>query len=176
MDKAYLGIDVGSKGFLAVQYKGEWKHYSFVENNIKKLAGILRALKGLHGNNIVCIIEDVHAIFNSSAKSTFEFGMQKGYVVALVEALEIPYHLVAPKEWQKEMWDNKDIVMTSEPYNGNDGKTKLRKKKDTKKTSLNAGERLFPHIDFRRNDRCKNIDDNKVDATLMSEYARRKNL
>jgi hypothetical protein len=41
---------------------------------------------------------------------------------------------------------------------------------------MNAAKRLFPNIDFRRTTKCKNLDDNKVDATLMCEYARRKNL
>ena len=50
------------------------------------------------------------------------------------------------------------------------------KQVNTKETSMNAAKRLFPNIDFRRTTKCKNLDDNKVDATLMCEYARRKNL
>ena len=46
----------------------------------------------------------------------------------------------------------------------------------TKNTSINAAKRLFPSLDLRKSTKCKNIDDNKVDALLMSEYARRKNL
>ena len=47
---------------------------------------------------------------------------------------------------------------------------------DPKPTSINAARRLFPNIDLRKNERCKKIDDNKVDSLLMAEYARRKNL
>lgn len=176
MDKAYLGIDVGSKGFLAVQYKGEWQFCSFFENDIKAIANFVRELKNAYGDNMVCVIEDVHSLPKSAAGSNFSFGMQKGYVIAIAEALGVPYHLVTPKKWQEEMWDNSDIVKISTACAGKEGKTKIRKKNDTKKCSFNAGKRLFPNIDFRRNSSCKKFDDNKVDATLMSEYARRKNL
>jgi hypothetical protein len=56
------------------------------------------------------------------------------------------------------------------------GKETIRKEVDTKNTSYNAARRLFPNIDFRKSERCKSFDDNKVDATLIAEYARRKNL
>ena len=51
-----------------------------------------------------------------------------------------------------------------------------KKEVNTKATSINAAKRLFPELDFRRTNRCNNIDDNKVDATLICEYLRRKNL
>ena len=50
-----------------------------------------------------------------------------------------------------------------------------KKEVNTKATSINAAKRLFPELDFRRTEKCDNIDDNKVDATLICEYLRRKN-
>ena len=126
-------------------------------------------------SNLVCVIEDVHAIGNSAAKSTFTFGFNKGYLVGLLAANKIPYVLVQPKTWQKEMWLNSDMVVNYKKVTIK-GKEVTKKEVDTKNTSINAAKRLFPQIDFRKSERCKNLDDNKVDATLMSEYARRKNL
>lgn len=179
-DKCYIGIDPGSKGYISVQYNGEFSFYSIEDNDLYQLSEIMANIRNSHAN-LVCVVEDVHALGNSSAKSTFTFGFNKGYLVGLLAANKIPYVLVQPKTWQKEMWLNSDIVVNYKKTLVIDKKTKeekeiVRKTVDTKATSINAAKRLFPNIDFRKSDRCKNLDDNKVDATLMSEYARRKNL
>ena len=165
MSKVYIGIDVGEKGFITTQKEGVFCHYSILDNDLYQLADIMAEIR--KERDVVCVIEDVHAIFGSSAKSTFGFGLCKGYLLGLLAANRIPYHLIPPKEWQKEIWSNAD-----KEYKPSEG----RKSVDTKATSINACKRIFPHLDLRRNPKCKNIDDNKVDSILMSEYARRKNL
>lgn len=173
-DKCYLGIDPGSRGYLATQCNGKFNFYSIEGNDLYQLSEIMAKIRSTY-RNLVCVIEDVHAIGNSAAKSTFTFGFNKGYLVGLLAANKIPYILVQPKEWQKEIWTNPDMVVNYKKVTIK-GKEITKKEVDTKNTSINAAKRLFPHIDFRKSDRCKNLDDNKVDATLMSEYARRKNL
>lgn len=160
MKKTYIGIDPGSKGFIASQCNGGWKHFAIDGASDGEIA---RHIASFRDTDCVAVIEDVHAIFGSSAKSTFAFGQIKGFLLGLLTAHRIPYHLIPPKQWQKEMWSHADKVTAN-------GRT------DTKKTSICAALRIFPEIDFRKSERCKNLDDNKVDATLMSEYARRKNL
>ena len=173
-DKCYMGIDPGSKGYISVQYNGEFSFYSIEDNDLYQLSEIMANIRNIY-SDLVCVVEDVHAIGNSAAKSTFTFGFNKGYLVGLLAANKIPYVLVQPKTWQKEMWQNSDMVVNYKKAKVR-GKDVTRKEVDTKATSINAAKRLFPNIDFRKSDRCKNLDDNKVDATLMSEYARRKNL
>ena len=73
------------------------------------------------------------------------------------------------------MWTNGDKVYKVKEVRRKDKKV-MQKLTDTKATSMNAAKRLFPDIDFRRNTSCRNLDDNKVDATLICEYGRRKNL
>lgn len=165
MSKLYIGIDVGAKGFITTQKDGVFSHYSIADNDYYQLSEIMAEIR--KEKDIVCVIEDVHALHLSSAKSTFNFGVCKGYLLGLLAANRIPYHLIQPKEWQKEIWTNAD-----KEYKNTDGK----KATDTKATSINACKRIFPLLDLRKNERCKNIDDNKVDSILMSEYARRKNL
>lgn len=179
-DKCYLGIDPGNRGFLAAQCNGEFSFYSIEDNDLYQLSEIMANLRNTY-SKLTCVIEDVHSVYGSSAKSTFNFGFNKGYLIGLLAANKIPYVLVQPKEWQKEIWTNSDMVINYKKTLIIDKKTReekeiTRKEVDTKNTSINAAKRLFPHIDFRKSDRCKNLDDNKVDATLMSEYARRKNL
>ena len=169
-----MSIDPGSKGFICTQIDGVFKHYSIEDNDLYQLSEIMAEIRSKY-DNLVCVIEDVHSIFGSSAKSTFNFGFNKGYLIGLLAANKIPYVLVQPKEWQKVMWSNADMVVTYKQIKIKD-KMVSKKVVDTKATSINAAKRLFPTIDFRKSERAKKIDDNKVDATLMSEYARRKNL
>lgn len=173
-DKLYIGIDVGSKGFISMQKNGKWTHYSIEDNDLYQLSDIMLNAR-LENDSIACVIEDVHPLFGSSAKSTFAFGFNKGYLIGLLAANQIPYTLVAPKEWQKEMWGNADMVVTYKEVIIK-GKKVNKKEVNTKQTSINACKRLFPTLDLRKSERSKKVDDNKVDSVLMSEYARRKNL
>ena len=174
MERVYLGIDVGEKGFLTLNTNEGFRFYSIKDNDFYKLGDILKDIKELYPN-VVCAMEEVHAIFGSSAKSTFTFGEINGLLKGLLIANKIPYHLVPPKVWQKEIWDNKDMVITYKNVIVKDRPT-TRKEINTKQTSLNAAKRIFPNVDLRRTERCKNFDDNKCDSLLISEYARRKNL
>ena len=169
-----MSIDPGSKGFICTQIDGVFKHYSIEDNDLYQLSEIMAEMRSKY-DNLVCVIEDVHSIFGSSAKSTFNFGFNKGYLIGLLAANKIPYILVQPKEWQKVVWNNADMVVSYKQVKVKD-KIVSKKVVDTKATSINAAKRLFPTMDFRKSERAKNIDDNKVDATLMSEYARRMNL
>ena len=169
-----MGIDPGCKGFIGTQIDGVFKQYSIEDNDLYKLSKIMAEIRFKY-DNLVCVIEDVHALFNSSAKSTFSFGFNKGYLIGLLAANKIPYVLVQPKEWQKVVWNNADMVVNYKQVKIKE-KVVMKKEVDTKNTSINAAKRLFPTMDFRKSERAKKIDDNKVDATLMSEYARRMNL
>lgn len=177
MEKTYIGIDVGEKGYIAVQNgDGEKEFYAISDHDTYDLADILRGLVARYScAYITAVIEDVHAIFGSSAKGTFNFGYNKGMLIGLLCASGIRYTLVAPKDWQTEMWTNADKEYEYKEVTKK-GEKVVQKRVDTKKTSINAAKRLFPDVDFRRTEKCKKIDDNKVDAMLMSEYARRKNL
>lgn len=174
MEKLYIGIDPGSKGFISTQINGAWEHFSIEDNDLYQLSKIFQEMRSEH-QNIACVMEDVHAIFGSSAKSTFQFGFNKGFLVGLLAANQIPYTLIPPKQWQRVLWGNADIVVTYKTIKVK-GKDVSKKDVNTKQTSINCAKRLFPTIDLRKNERCKKIDDNKVDSMLLCEYARRMNL
>ena len=173
-DKLYMGIDVGGKGFISMQHLGHWEHYSIESLDLYELSEIMAKARATY-TNITCVIEDVHAIFGASAKSTFNFGFNKGYLVGLLAANKIPYTLVAPKEWQKVMWSNNDMVIKYKTV-VRKGKEVSQKEVNTKQTSINASKRMFPTLDLRKSERATLIDDNKVDSILMCEYGRRMNL
>lgn len=173
-NKCRIAIDPGANGYIAIEVNGEWTFMSLRDNDMYQVSDLLRYLKDKYPN-IVAGMELIHAIFGSSAKATFSFGEVYGKLQALLIAHKIPYHLIAPKTWQNEIWDNKDMVITYKKVKIKD-KEISKKEVNTKATSINAAKRLFPELDFRRTERCNNIDDNKVDATLICEYLRRKNL
>ena len=172
-NKIYLGIDPGGKGFITAIINGEYEFYSISDLNALEINKVLASLKGR--GNVVAIMEEVHALHQSAAKATFSFGEIFGLLKGLLIANNIPYHLIPPKTWQKEIWTNADIVVAYKNVVIK-GKTSVRKEINTKATSLKAAIRMFPTIDFRKTERCKFPDDNKVDSLLIAEYGRRKNL
>ena len=176
MEKTYIGIDPGVIGFItAIFPNGAFEFYSIDENDDLDLHRVLKSIKE-RSWQVTAVLEDVHALFNASAKSTFNFGEIKGILKGLLIANEIPYTLVQPKTWQSEIWNNQDMIVSCKIIKKSDGTEQKRKVVDTKSTSINAARRLFPNIDLRKNDRCRKTDDNKVDSLLMAEYARRRNL
>lgn len=173
MSRVFIGIDPGSKGFIAVDF-GD-REYDFLQlsgNGYNDIAEYLQNISRMAGGNVVCCMEGIHAVYGSSAKATFSFGEVFGALQGILAASNIPYHLVPPKTWQKEIWIAQDKVYK----NGLNAKGELSRVVDNKPTSINAAKRLFPGVDFRRTEKCLKIDDNKCDAMLICEYGRRKNL
>lgn len=179
MEKIIIGIDPGSMGFMScIMPNGniEFKPVNGTSiDELNKTLGVWLSKASSYEWGAIAVMEEVHAVFGSSAKATFNFGEINGVLKALLIANRIPYHLVQPKEWQGAIWINSDIVATYKEVNTKKGIVK-RKEVNTKKTSINAAQRLFPNIDFRKTERCRNMDDNKVDSLLIAEYGRRNNL
>lgn len=169
----YIGIDPGASGFIAMYSDGKFNFYEmpkigkFIDvNGINRIFKSISLLQDLDKLSVHACLEDVHAVYGASAKGTFNFGYSVGIVEALIVTHMIPFTRVQPKKWQKEMWAG--IPVQKKP--SSTGKTMVN---DTKLMSKMAAKRLFPDIDLRRNDRCKIDDDNKIDALLICEYARR---
>lgn len=171
--KIYIGIDPGKSGFITYFLSGEEIKYFPIPLigkkivDIKALDDFFKTLKALDQHyGMYCIIEDVHAMFGSSAKATFSFGHIVGVLEALIISNEIPFTKVAPKKWQKEMWEG--IPMIHKP--SSTGKTLVT---DTKAMSEVAAKRIFPNEDLRKTNRSSKSDDNKVDSLLICEYCKR---
>lgn len=173
--KTFIGIDPGAKGFItAIFPDGRMKFASIADMTEQELFEFLRSMKDM-SEHVTAVMEDVHPLLGSSAKSTFSFGEIKGLLKGLLIASKVPYTLIPPKVWQKEIWTTPDVVSSPEVVHRKDGDVKVRRV-DTKATSINAARRLFPDVDLRKSERSKKPDDNKVDSLLMAEYARRRNL
>lgn len=173
MNKISIGIDPGKEGFISMyEDGGVWKHYEMLKIgkfiDVQVLDSVFKNISSLVriGVRVHAVIEDVHAIYGSSAKGTFTFGYVTGLLEMSLVANRIPFTKVQPKTWQKEMW----VGIPIQRKLSSSGLTMVN---DTKLMSEMAVKRLFPDIDLRRNQRCKINDENKIDAILLTEYCRR---
>lgn len=160
MKDYYIGIDPGKKGFLCLynaNYSG-YKHYPLFDGNRlnREMLDTIEKLSKTY--TMMAVVEQVHSMPHQGVASTFSFGTNYGMILGALEALGIPYTTVTPGKWQKCICEAVD------------------KAPNTKQMHYNAARRLFPNMDFRRSERCKTYDDNKVDATLICEYGVRKQL
>lgn len=171
MSKVYIGIDPGKDGFICAAIGDSYTFNPIPkvgkEVDIHKLSSMLYELALINPEQIHCVLEDVHAMFGSSAKGTFNFGYVCGIIEGIICTLEIPYTKVQPKTWQKEMWQG--IPLQKKP--STTGKTQVT---NTKLMSELAAKRLFPNIDLRATERSTKNHDGKIDALLMCEYCKRK--
>lgn len=160
MKDYYLGFDPGKKGYMCLynaNYSG-YKHYPLFDGNRlnRDMLEVLEKLSKTY--TMMAVVEQVHSMPHQGVASTFSFGANYGMILGALEALGIPYTTVTPGKWQKCICEAVD------------------KAPNTKQMHYNAARRLFPNMDFRRSERCKTYDDNKVDATLICEYGVRKQL
>ena len=160
MKDYYLGFDPGKKGYMCLynaSYSG-YKHYPLFNGNRlnREMLEVLEKLSKTY--TMIAVVEQVHSMPHQGVASTFSFGTNYGMILGALEAIGIPYTTVTPGKWQKFICEAVD------------------KAPNTKQMHYNAARRLFPNMDFRRSERCRIYDDNKVDSTLICEYGIRKQL
>ena len=156
----YIGIDPGKKGYACLYNTGcpSYVYYPLFDGKRlnREMITVLKKLSVDH--TIMAVVEQVHSMPHQGVASTFSFGTNYGMIIGALEALGIPYSTVTPGKWQVCVCEAVD------------------KASNTKLLHYNAARRLLPNMDFRRSERCKTYDDNKVDATLICIYAQRKQL
>jgi Holliday junction resolvasome RuvABC endonuclease subunit len=99
--KAYLGCDPGQKGNICLLVPDE-KIIEFFNNDSPPITIVNWLHDVISSYDVQMImIEDVHSIFGTSAKSNFNFGFNVGLMHGVFRATSIGLDLVKPKEWQK---------------------------------------------------------------------------
>lgn len=172
-----IGVDPGMNGAIVAMDITNNKIHKHIIPRISKnapidaheLADIFR-----HYHVMTCekhvIIEEVHAMFGSAAKSTFNFGFVCGQIRQCVVTLKMRYSMVQPKTWQKSLHEGIPIIKKLKKGN-------KKETKDTKAMSLMVVKNLFPDIELRTPNKSggfyKNPHDGIVDALLIAEWGRR---
>lgn len=145
--KAYVGIDPGKSGALAIIHEdGQVETYTF---NPSVYSSILRSLSEYR--NAVCCVEKVSAMPGQGVVSMFNFGHNFGLIEGMLQAYSIPYQLVPPQTWKKE------FSLTSD-----------------KAKSIEVCQKLFPNANLMATSRSRKPSDGIAEALLMAEYARRR--
>ncbi len=177
MSKIRIGIDIGSNGAYAIFVDDQLQSYGKIPGDDElDMNGLLQCIwdaspKG-DDHSYHFVIEDLHSIFGSSAKSNFQFGVNNGLVIGLLQTIEFSYTKVQAKKWQKEMWEGvRPVEVLVKGKVNKDGSPKY--KIDTKATSLLAAKRLFPKESFLATERSKVPHDGIVDACLIGLYCTR---
>ena len=154
----YIGIDPGKNGGIAViSYKNarranhrEVDVYPYSDEQLVDTIKDIAYLKNVLNVDSICILEHVHAMPKQGVSSTFNFGMNFGFIQGVLKAYGIPYELVTPQKWKKEFSCTSD-----------------------KNTSIDVCKRLFPKVNLKKTERCKKDHDGMAEALLMAEYGRR---
>lgn len=140
----YIGIDPGRSGALAIIDDTGVYLFAFDEEKY------IEALKKVPAR-AVCCLEHVHSMPKQGVTSSFNFGLNFGWIQGVLQALGIRYELVQPQKWKKEFSVTRD-----------------------KNTSIEVCKKLFPDVSLKRTENCKKDDDGFAEALLMAEYARRR--
>jgi crossover junction endodeoxyribonuclease RuvC len=164
--KVTIGIDPGNTGAIAVIYpNGVVMHDTPVEIATKGKKSSISALPSemaailadvvdqcsSEGWGLHVAIEKVGAMPGQGVTSMFNFGKGFGMWLGILAALRIPYTLVTPQAWKKE----------------------IMKGVSDKDAARGVGCRLFPAV-ARELARKKDI--GRADALLIAEWGRRQNL
>jgi crossover junction endodeoxyribonuclease RuvC len=151
----YIGIDPGKKGGFAMivdDPQGEyvkafpWDDAVF----IKEMRRIGTRLTNTQGC-VMASVEQVNAMPGQGVTSMFTFGKSYGFILGVLEGLNIPFQTVRPREWKSMFGLNSD-----------------------KQRSIEVCHRLFPDVDLKRTERCRTDSDGKAEALLIALWGKRK--
>jgi crossover junction endodeoxyribonuclease RuvC len=159
MIEIILGIDPGQTGGLAVITPSGTSVWDTPTEMVKKgktnkteylpasMADMVRILlkNGIHAH---CYIEKVGAMPGQGVTSMFGFGKGFGLWIGILAALRVPYTLVTPQAWKKEIMQGVS----------------------DKDAARGVAMRLFPELSSELS-RKKDI--GRADALLIAEYGRR---
>ena len=164
--KYYIGVDPGLAG--ATVIIDENRKVFTLKNPIDaegeiEVQKIVDFIKPILENDVYVFIEDIHALFGSGAKSTFEFGRALGIIQGMFKTLGLKFEKIQPKQWQKQMFADIEVIKKL-----NKGKFKT----DTKAMALDVVKKIYPEVNLLPTKRCKKPSDGIVDAILIAEYGR----
>lgn len=147
-----VGIDPGKEGGIAIRSSG--LVYALpMPDQYNKVVTLLAALQ----KPVMVCMEEGQAFPGQGVVSMFNYGKTNGILEGILIALEIPYVLVKPQIWQKEVLAGKS----------------RRTSVDKKAASIEYATGRFPHISLVFGRRTK-PHDGMADALCIMDYCWRK--
>ena len=178
----YVGVDPGKTGFISLE--SETGERAFIEMPYHKVEtgeftktgkpvtktvfheeGFSEIYNQLNNKDVTykVAIEEVGGRGGWSATNNFNFGYIAGMLKQLFILLEAEIIMVRPQKWQSYMRQGYPDLKKS----SSTGKTQIR---DPKAVAQLIVETEFPEVDFRKTERAKKNDDNKIDSFLILQY------
>ena len=162
MSKCVIGIDNGMKGGI-VCLDGFEKIILNIpmpvigskkkEYHIKHIKDILGQLSQTH--KCICFLEKAQPQGNNGPKQAFKTGFGYGVLQGILSTLEIPFQIVAPKVWQKKVFEGLNTD-------------------DKKLASALFCQRKWPKESWKATERCTTIHDGMTDAACIAYYGAKK--
>ncbi len=178
-NKIYMGIDPGGDGCITWMDQKHFLDFEFLKDlKIGKewdLNGLKNFFKEFEKKDIHVVLEGVNCDPQWTAKTNWSLSRCLTMLETIMSCYNIPYTLIKPRVWQKEMFQGVSEIRKPSKVNKN-GVT-VRGRLDTKKMSILAAQRLFPNVTMKKplkNGKwSKNYHDGKTDSVLMCEYCKR---
>ena len=151
----YIGIDNGLDGGIVIlndQMKILYKCVMPVLGSSKReydmitIANVLRKYPGAQ-----VVLERAQPHFRDGKKQLFKTGHGFGIIQGILTALQLQYIIVAPKDWQKQVFKGLNTD-------------------DTKLASALFCQQKWPTEDWRRSDKATKLHDGMTDAACMAYY------
>jgi crossover junction endodeoxyribonuclease RuvC len=142
-----VGIDPGRKG--AVAFLNTKTYEAHVYDMPEDERDLIPLFKTCLNEISLVAVERQQAFPRQGISSTFKLAKHYGTILGILKALGLSYEEVHPHRWQKRLLGN--------------GK---RKRKESKKLSLEKARALFPDVPIGRKH-------GRSDALLIAEWARR---
>lgn len=141
-----LGVDPGASGAVAaIEKSGPDYWVRDLGGDPSLIANAFREIFSVSGADRIAALEQVHAMPGQGVTSMFSFGASYGACRGILAYACVPYHLVTPSKWKKDLGLGKD-----------------------KDEALAMARRLFPTAELSRK---KDI--GRAEALLIAEWARR---
>lgn len=173
MKNIYIGIDIGKKGAIAIIKENEIETIEMpmikTELDYHEISDKITDLAQNYTGHVHIIFEKLGVIFGTGKQVAFSMGQQSGAIEMACICNNVSYTKVNAKDWQKEMLAGVQEITKSSIS----GKKQIR---DTKAMALLAVKRLFPKLKLTFGSKAIKPHDGLIDAVLIAEYARRKNL
>lgn len=99
--KAYIGVDPGSSGSIAVII-GDVVKFIKLKETLHDQAEFLRDITTFCESSFA-LLEKVNAMPKQGVSSTFKFGASFGMCQGLLAALRVPHEFITPAKWQGAM-------------------------------------------------------------------------
>lgn len=168
--RGVCGIDAGQDGALCISTRdGLVAEPMPSVDGVLDLAWIVRWLVAHRESIDRAFLEKPGVRPFQHASAGFSQGRSFGQIEGILAGLGVPYELVTPQVWMREMHSGVELAVKRTVKDG-----KATEKRDTKKMSRLAFSRLFPTYDFRATEKSRIPHEGMIESALIATYGHRK--